>query len=103
MTIQYDEKGKYFSQIVQKRLVFANVQTTTHRIQGNIHTEEGERLKDMLNNPDDFIAMTEVVVYDGDGSILYRADFVAVQRHHIIWVIPLDERQDGTTEEEHGS
>jgi hypothetical protein len=88
MNIQYDEKGKIFTDIVSKIAVYATVQTTTHRMRGRIHIRRDQRVKDELDRDESFLAFTEVTVYSQEGTVLFEAPFVAVQREHIVWVIP---------------
>jgi hypothetical protein len=88
MTIHYDEKGKIFSDIVRKTDVRATIQTIFHRIDGRMFVAPNERPKDALNAEEGFLAVADATVFDADGNKLYRADFIAVNRSHIIWVIP---------------
>ena len=88
MTIQYDEKGKFFTDIVSKIAVYATVQTTTHLMRGRIHIRRDQRLKDELDQSESFLAMTELTVLNRDGQPIFQAPFIAVQRAHIIWVVP---------------
>ncbi len=95
MTIQYDEKGKFFTDIVPKTPVRAVVQTTNQLIRGSIHVREGERLKDELDRDELFLAMTEASVLGADGQVQFQAPFLAVRRSQIVWVLPdADERKD---------
>lgn len=93
MTIEYDDKGKIFTDIVSKVAVFATVQTTTHLLRGNIHIRRDQRIKDELDGNEKFLALTDVSVLGADGSVLYQAPFMAVQRAHIIWVLPEQDKQ----------
>ncbi len=95
MTIHYDEKGKIFSDIVSKTDVRAMIQTIIHRIDGRMFVASTERPKDALNVDEAFLAVTDATVFDADGNKLYRANFIAVNRSHIIWVIP---HEDDETE-----
>lgn len=88
MSIEYNEKGKIFTEIVSKIPVFATIQTTTHRIRGRIHVRRDQRVKDELDREENFLAITEVTVFNADGSVLYEAPFLAVQRASIVWVMP---------------
>jgi len=88
MSTEYDEKGKIFTDIVSKIPIQATIQTTTHLMQGRLHVRRGERIKDELNQNENFLALTEVSVLDLDGQTLFQAPFLAVQRAHIVWVIP---------------
>ncbi len=95
MTIEYDEKGKIFTDIVSKVAVQATIQTTTHMIRGNLHVRRDQRLKDELDLNENFLALTDVSVLGPDGQTLFQAPFLAVRRSHIVWVMPeQDKRQE---------
>lgn len=91
MTIEYDEKGKFFTDIVTKIAVSATVQTTNQLLRGNIHVRQGERLKDELDRNELFLAVTEASILRADGEVLFRAPFLAVHRSQIVWVMPGEE------------
>lgn len=88
MNTEYDEKGKIFTDIISKRAVYATVQTTTHLMRGHIHVQRDQRIKDELDLDERFLALTDVNVLASDGQILFQAPFLAVQRAHIVWVLP---------------
>jgi hypothetical protein len=88
MTIEYDEKGKIFTDIVSKIAVYATIQTTMHMMRGRIHVRRDQRVIDELDVNENFIAITEVTVLGADGQTLFQAPFLAVRRSHIVWVIP---------------
>jgi hypothetical protein len=88
MTIEYDEKGKIFTDIVSKIAIYATVQTTTHMMRGHIHVRRDQRIIDELDLDENFLAITEVDVLSTDGQILLHVPFLAVRRTHIVWVIP---------------
>ncbi len=88
MTIEFDEKGKRFTDIVTKRPVFATVQTTNQLLRGTIHVRRDQRIKDELDLDDKFIAITDVSILGAEGQVLFNAPFLAVNRAHIIWVLP---------------
>lgn len=88
MTIEYDEKGKYYTNVIQKVAVPAIVQTTKNLIRGMVHVRQDERLKDELENSEDFIAMTNIEVLDEAGKITFSGPFLAVQKDQIVWVMP---------------
>jgi len=48
MTIEYDDKGKFFTEVVKKLPVSVVIQTVTHMIRGFVHVREGERFKNEL-------------------------------------------------------
>ena len=95
MSIEYDNKGKYYTNVIQKVPVPAMVQTTTNLIRGLIHVRHDERLKDELENKEEFIAVTEVSVCDASGKVIYSGPFLAVQKKQIVWVMPLSEEHKG--------
>ena len=88
MTIEYDEKGKIFTDIVSKRAIHATVQTTTHLMRAHIHVHMHQRIKDELDLDEKFLALTDVDVIAQDGQILFQTPFLAVNRAHVIWVLP---------------
>ena len=96
MTIEFDDNGKFFTNVISKTPLPAMIQTTTHRIRGNIHIAQDRRLKDELDLPEKFIAVTDAVIYSPDGQVLYQAGFLAVQRNQIVWVLPDSEITDSS-------
>lgn len=94
MTIEYDENGKFYTDVISKIPVSVMIQTVTHRIHGNIHVSQDRRIKDELDLPEKFIAVTEAVIYSSDNQILYLASFLAVRRGEIVWVMPVGENAD---------
>ena len=88
MTIEYDDHGKIFTDIVSKIAIYATVQTTTHLMRGRIHVRRDQRIKDELDLNESFLALTDVSVLASDGQVLFQAPFMAVKRTHIVWVIP---------------
>lgn len=88
MTIEYDDKGKIFTDIVTKVAVPATIQTTTHLMRGKIHVRRDQRIKDELDSNESFLAITDVNVLGADGQVLFQAPFLAVHRSHIVWVLP---------------
>ena len=91
MSLHYDEKGKFFTDYVSKDSIQALIQTATNRIEGNLYLRSGERVSDMLNRSEKFIAVTDVVVYDLEGKELYSCDFLAVNADLVIWLMPMEE------------
>ena len=93
MSIEYDEKGKIFTDVVSKTAIHATIQTTTHLLQGYIHVRRDQRIKDELDREKDFLALTDVSILGSNGQSLFRAPFLAVRRSHIVWVMP-EEKTD---------
>ncbi len=98
MSIEFNDKGKYFTDIISKVAVPAMIQTTTHLIEGYIHIRLDGRVKDELDSSQPFMAVTDAKVFGANGEVLYKTDFMTVSRLQIIWVIPHD---DQSTSGEH--
>lgn len=94
MTVEYDEKGKFYTDVVTKVSIPAVIQTTTHLIRGFVHVRQGERLKNELEGNERFTAVTDAVVYDKDGTIAFKGPFLAVHREQIVWVMPVDQDEN---------
>jgi hypothetical protein len=93
MSIEYDEKGKFYTDVVTKVPVPAVIQTTNHLIRGLVHVRKGERLKDELESQGQFTAVTNAIVSDGEEKVLFSGPFLAVQKTQIIWIMPIDDQQ----------
>lgn len=91
MTIHYDEKGKFFTDVITKDSVPSIIQTLTHRIEGCIHVRQDQRTKEALDKADDFVAITDAKVLNRRGEILYETHFIAINREHIVWMVPIHE------------
>ncbi len=98
MTIHYDDKGKYFTEVVSTQTQPVIIQTRAHRIEGLVHIPPQERLKDILNEKEHFLAVTEAVVFGSDGTELYRSEFLLVNRDTIVWLIPNEETKKKAAE-----
>jgi uncharacterized protein DUF6812 len=94
MSIEFDEKGKYFTDIISKIAVSAIIQTATHRIEGAIYVRPGSRIKDELDHTEPFMAVTNAKVYDANGNLIHECGFMTVSRSQIVWVIPQDEHDN---------
>jgi hypothetical protein len=88
MFVPFDEKGKIFTNVVAKKPAVVVLQTTTNFIRGKIHIRPDERIKDAVNQPEIFLAVTEAIIYDNQMKELYRCNFLAVNRDQIVWIIP---------------
>lgn len=95
MSIEYDEKGKYYTNVIHKTPVPALIQTTANQVRGLVHVRSDERLKDELENEEQFIAVTEAAVSDASGRTIYSSPFLAVRKDQIVWLMPLTEEQAG--------
>lgn len=93
MSIEYDDKGKFYTDVVTKVAVPTVIQTTNHLIRGLVHVRKGERLKDEMEGQDHFTAVTNAIVYGDDEKVLFSGPFLAVQKTQIIWILPVDAEQ----------
>jgi hypothetical protein len=94
MNAKYDEKGKFFTKVVAKLPTSVVLQTHENRIEGLLYISPEDRIKDELNKPEDFIALTDVTIFNLDGNELYRSGFITLNRTAIVWLIPLAEILD---------
>lgn len=94
MVLEYDEKGKLFTEFISKDKILSHIQTVTDHIRGCVHVRKGERLSDEINKANLFLAVTNAEIYNLEGEILYTSDFLAINREHIVWLMPIEEPQD---------
>jgi hypothetical protein len=83
-----DHNGKVFTDQVRKQKVATIIQTQTHRIRGVLFHDSDGRLKDDLNSSENFVAVTDAEFLAPDGNVLERAEFLALSKRHIVWVMP---------------
>jgi hypothetical protein len=92
MTIRVDAKGKTYTEIVRKDEIPALIQTISNLVHGHIYLRSGLRLKDEMNGAaEQFIAVTDAEVYNANGQVLVRSDFLTLNKAHIIWIRPDEE------------
>ena len=97
MSIEYDEKGKFYTDIITKVPVSVLIQTSVHQVRGFVHVRQGERLKNELERDEAFLAVTEAGVLGADGQVLFSVSFMAVKRSQIVWDMPTDGKaEDGS-------
>lgn len=92
MVTEYNEKGKFFTNVITKVPKPVMIQTITHLVHGNIHVQPDGRVMDTMNVSESFLAVTDAVVYALDGQELYRCHFLTLNRDHIVWLIPDEDR-----------
>jgi hypothetical protein len=91
MVMHFDEKGKFFTPVINKHPVSVIIQTINHRITGNIHIRPEDRIKDELDRDEGFLAVTDAVIQDTEGKEIASSQFVSVNRQQIVWVLPVEE------------
>jgi len=95
MAIEYDEKGKFFTEVISKEAIPATVQTVAQRIEGSIHVRLNGRITDELDRDEPFLPMTSAKVFDQEGRMQYECDFTSIRRSQIVWIIPGEEGGQG--------
>jgi hypothetical protein len=94
MSFRVDAKGKIFTDIIRKDEVPVLIQTVTNLIHGHIYLRPEQRIKDELNSSQDqFIAVTDAEVFAANGELLYRSEFLTLNKRHAIWIRPDEEAQ----------
>lgn len=87
-----DERGKIFTDYMSKRRVAVLAITVHGKVKGNLYLYGEQRVKDLLNDPaEQFIAITEATITGNDGSVISEAPFIALNKRHIISVMPTEE------------
>lgn len=95
MRTTYDEKGKIFTEVVKKRPVDVHIQTSRHLIRGKFHIRLNERIKYEFDKTDAFIALTDADIYDYKGELIYKCNFLAVNRLDIVWIFQDEDLKKG--------
>jgi len=91
MVTEFNDRGKFFTNVISKDPVQVIIQTTHQRIIGEVHVRRGERLKDELNQPDQFIAVTNASVLRTDGNVELQTKLLLISSAQIVWVMPANE------------
>jgi hypothetical protein len=93
MDYSVEDRGKIFTDVIRKRPVKAEIRTVGSVIEGTIHVHPERRVSDELNSLEGFLAVTEATITDSNAE--RRVPFVAVNKHHILLVIPVEEESGG--------
>ena len=93
MVVEFDEKGKFFTDVIAKDVIRSQIQTREQTILGYVHVRKGDRLSDEINQPSIFLAVTDAEVYNLEGELLHTSDFLAVNREQIVWLMPVEKRK----------
>lgn len=93
MVTHFDEKGKIYTDIIQKQAVWITLQLPQSRIHGILHIRSNERIKEVLDNAEPFLALTQAEIFSMDGTThLLKTNFIAVNKNQVIWIIPDSEQ-----------
>ena len=99
MYASFEEKGKIYTDVVTKAPIEVLVRTSQELIRGKVHIRPQDRLKEELDKQENFLAITDAVVLDENGTEKYQTNFIAINRSHIIWLIPINDLQEAGTSE----
>lgn len=91
MVTQFDDKGKFFTQVVSKKPVKVIIQMGFQTIRGTIHVRPTERVIDEINHAMGFMAVTDATISDPNRNILYETRFLTLNVDLITWIIPAEE------------
>ncbi len=94
MLNRLDEHGKVFTERVRKIGVEVEILTLHGQIHGQLHVQPGQRVKDMLNSKEEqFLAVTSATICKNGATEAQEVHFLAINKEHIIAVIPVDEHK----------
>jgi hypothetical protein len=89
MVTHFDEKGKIYTDIVQKQAVWVTIQLPHSRVHGAVFLRNNERIKEGLDEAGTFIALTQAEIYTSDGaSVEQKTNLLVINKSQIIWVLP---------------
>ncbi len=87
-----DENGKVFTPRVRTSHVEVEIITIQGLVHGYVHLKPEKRVKDELNNTQEpFLAVTDAVLRTDAASPPREVGFLAVNKRHIVSVVPIDE------------
>ena len=87
-----DRKGKVYTERVRKDHAEVELVTTQGRIHGYVHLGGGQRLRDLLNSTSEqYLAVTDATMRSEGIPNAYPIKFIAINKHYIITVIPIQE------------
>ncbi len=66
-----------------------------------MHVMAHQRVKDLLNGDETFLAVTDATIRRPGDSDAQQAEFIAINKQHIVSVIPINEPQQMQYQEEY--
>ena len=88
--MRVDSKGKYYTKRVTTEPLEVTIDTVMGRVRGFLHVHPGQRLSDELNAVQQYVPVTDATVMDQSGNVIYRTEFLALNKNHVLWVIPAE-------------
>ncbi len=98
MTIKFDDKGKFFTDIISKEPVKARIQTVMQLIEGELHVRHNIRVKDELDLDEPFLAVTNAKVFNSSMEESFHTKFIAIRRDQIVWITVIEDIEQGGLE-----
>jgi acetyl esterase/lipase len=87
-----DEKGKVFTPRIRTASVEVDIVTVQGTVHGFVHVKPDQRIKDELNlHAERFLAVTGATLRGHLDPSPREVGFVAVNKSHIITVVPINE------------
>ncbi len=91
MEYRIDEKGKVFTKRMTKRAVSVVACIGDLVVRGTVHLKPENRLKDELNDHEQFIAITQARISEYRSKrALYKTDALIVNKSQIAWMFPCE-------------
>ncbi|MBI4790721.1 MAG: hypothetical protein HY782_27145 [Chloroflexi bacterium] len=98
MDYRVDGKGKFYTQKVSKQAVSIVARVENTLIHGVIHLTPENRLKDEMNNGEEFVAITKAQVLDAATErVMHAAEVLIVNKARIAWILPAAPSATDTT------
>ncbi len=89
MDYRVDEKGKFYTQRVNKRMVAVTARLADTIVHGTVYLTLDNRLKDELNTGDTFIAITKAEIMDAHSDrTLFETEVLIVNKTQLVWIFP---------------
>ncbi|NMC83890.1 MAG: hypothetical protein GYA58_01270 [Anaerolineaceae bacterium] len=89
MVTHFDEKGKIYTDIIQKEAVWVTIQLKHAQIHGTLFIRNNQRIKDTLDADEPFLAITDVTITPTDtdsAQAVIKTQFLAVNKANILWI-----------------
>jgi hypothetical protein len=74
--------------VIKKRPIPVVIQTKNQLIRGKFHVRGVMRVIDEIIFEEKFVAITDAEIINPNGKILFRTNFVALNRQEILWIAP---------------
>jgi hypothetical protein len=89
MDVRVDAKGKHYTTRVNKQSTAVIARVLDTIVMGSVHVTPDNRLKDELNSPEVFIAITDAEIWPVHGAQpLYTTEVLIVNKSQLAWIFP---------------